>query len=211
MRGRRMVVSQEMREGAPLAEALIKWLTGGDLVRARNLYERSVEWRPTHHIWLAVNRKPVIHGTAAGIWSRPRLIPFDVSFNGREDKKLKSNLLKELPGILNWAVDGCLKWQREGLGSSISVQMATNEYRAESDQLARFIEECCTSGQYVQAQGRWLYQHYRARADRTGEDAMTETAFGLSMCERGFQKKHTSKGKVYLGRGLRNQSEGNDE
>ncbi len=211
MRGRRMVVSQEMREGAPLAEALIKWLTGGDLVRARNLYERSVEWRPTHHIWLAVNRKPIIRGTDAGIWSRIRLIPFDVSFNGREDKKLKSNLLEELPGILNWAIDGCLKWQREGLGSCVSVQVATNGFRAESDQLARFIEECCTSGQYLQAKSRGLYQHYRAWADRTGEDVMTETAFGLSMCERGFQKKHTSSGKIYFGLGLRNQSEGNDE
>jgi putative DNA primase/helicase len=211
MRGRRMVVSQEVREGAPLAEALIKWLTGGDMVRARNLYERSVEWRPTHHLWLAVNRKPVIRGTDTGIWSRIRLIPFDVSFDGREDKTLKARLLEELPGILAWAVEGCLKWQRDGLGTCESVQAATSEYRAESDQLARFIEECCTSGQYLQAKARWLYERYRSWADRTGEDVMTETAFGLSICERGFQKKPTNTGKVYLGLGLRDQSKGSDE
>ena len=106
MRGRRMVVSQEVREGAPLAEALIKCLTGGDTVRARNLYERSSEWRPTHHLWLAVNRRPTIRGTDSGIWSRIRLIPFSVSFDGREDKTLKAMLLNELPGILAWAVRG---------------------------------------------------------------------------------------------------------
>jgi putative DNA primase/helicase len=211
MRGRRMVVSQEVREGAPLAEALIKWLTGGDLVRARNLYERSIEWRPTHHLWLAVNRKPVIRGTDPGIWSRIRLIPFDVSFDGREDKTLKSKLLEELPGILAWAVEGCLQWQRDGLGSCASVQAATNDYRAESDQIARFLLDECTSGQYLRAKARWLYERYRGWADRTGEDVMTETAFGLSICERGFQKKHTNIGKVYLGLGLRDQSKGSDE
>ena len=43
MRGKRFVAAQESREGAPLAEALIKWLTGGDRVRARRLYENSSE------------------------------------------------------------------------------------------------------------------------------------------------------------------------
>jgi putative DNA primase/helicase len=205
MRGRRMVVSQEVREGAPLAEALIKWLTGGDLVRARNLYERSVEWRPTHHLWLAVNRKPVIRGTDTGIWSRIRLVPFDVSFEGREDKTLKAKLLEELPGILTWAVEGCLRWQRDGLGNCDSVQAATSEYRAESDQLGRFIDDCCTQGLYLQAKARFLYERYRRWADGTGEDVMTETAFGLSISERGFEKKRSSSGFVYLRIGLRDE------
>ena len=133
MRGKRIVVSQEVREGAPLAEALIKWLTGGDTVRARNLYERSVEWRPTYHLWFAVNRKPVINGTDTDIWSRIRLVPLSVTFDRREDKTLKAKLLEELPGILAWAVEGCLRWQRDGLGMCESVQAATSEYRAESD------------------------------------------------------------------------------
>jgi len=62
---------------------------------------------------------------------------------GCEDKTLKPKLLEELPGILSWAVEGCLLWQRDGLGTCESVQIATSEYRAESDQLARFIEETC--------------------------------------------------------------------
>jgi putative DNA primase/helicase len=202
MRGRRLVVSQEVREGAPLAEALVKWLTGGDLVRARNLYERSVEWRPTHHLWLAVNRKPVIRGTDTGIWSRIRLVPFSVSFEGREDKGLKAKLLDELPGILAWAVEGCLRWQRDGLGNCKSVQAATSDYRAESDQLARFIEECCITGP-CQGKARELFDRYRRWADRSGEDVITETAFGLNLGERGYSKKHSNAGKYYLGIGLR--------
>jgi putative DNA primase/helicase len=203
MRGRRLVVSQEVREGAPLAEATVKWLTGGDRVRARNLYERSSEWLPEFKLWLAVNRRPVIKGTDPGIWSRIRLLPFDVSFEGREDRGLKAALLDELPGILTWAVLGCLEWQRHGLGTCESVQSATAEYRTESDQLARFIEDCCIVLPTAQARARKLYECYRSWADRGGEEAVTEKTFGLNLIERNFGKEHTKNGNLYVGIGLR--------
>jgi putative DNA primase/helicase len=203
MRGRRFVVSQEVREGAPLAEATVKWLTGGDKVRARNLYERSSEWLPSHKLWLAVNRKPIIRGTDAGIWSRIRLVPFSVSFEGREDKTLKAILLNELPGILAWAVRGCLDWERNGLRTCESVQSATAEYRTESDQLARFIEEHCITLPTAQCPARKLYEAYRWWADKGGEETISQTAFGLNIAERGFIKDHTKNGNVYRGVGLR--------
>jgi putative DNA primase/helicase len=105
MRGKRLVSAQESREGAALAESLLKWLTGGDRVRARQLYENSYEFDPSWKIWLATNPKPVIRGTDPAIWSRIKLVPFDVSFEGREDRTLKTSLQDELPGILNWAID----------------------------------------------------------------------------------------------------------
>jgi hypothetical protein len=46
---------------------------------------------------MAVNRKPIIHGTDAGIWSRIRLIRFSVSFDGREDRtcQMETGVLSE--------------------------------------------------------------------------------------------------------------------
>jgi putative DNA primase/helicase len=203
MRGRRLVISQEVREGAALAESLVKWLTGGDVVRARNLYERSSEWTPTHHIWLAVNRLPVVRGTDAGIWSRIRLIPFDVSFEGHEDKQLKHRLTTELPGILNWCIEGCLMWQRDGLGTSAAVQAATSAYKVESDQVARFIDDECVTLLTAQVGARKLYSAYKYWADRGGEDVLSETAFGLTLSERGFEKKPGRNGIVYFKIGIR--------
>ena len=203
MRGRRLVISQEVREGAPLAESVLKTLTGGDRVRARNLYERSGEWDPTHHLWLAVNRLPVVRGTDIGFWSRIRLIPFSVSFEGREDKTLKEQLLGELPGILNWAIAGCLMWQRDGLGTSAAVQAATSAYKVESDQVARFVDDECVTLLTAQVGARKLYSTYKYWADRSGEDVLSETAFGLNLNERGYKKDHGRNGNIYLGIGLR--------
>ena len=58
------------------------------------------------------------YGTDLGIWRRIRMIPFTENFEGREDAQLTDKLKQELPGILNWAVEGCLQWQRQGLRST---------------------------------------------------------------------------------------------
>ena len=202
MMGKRFVSAQESREGAALAESLVKWLTGGDRVRARLLYENSYEFDPAHKIWLATNHKPVVRGTDPAFWSRIKLIPFEVSFEGREDRTLKQTLLDELPGILAWAVEGCIQWQREGLNFPESVVRATQEYRHESDQVARFVQDCCVVGDFAQAKARPLYGAYRKWAEESGEAILSETAFGSRVGER-FRKVHKETGGMYTGIGLR--------
>jgi putative DNA primase/helicase len=203
MKGKRLVSAQESREGAALAESLIKWLTGGDLVRARRLYENSTEFDPSWKIWLASNHRPIIRGTDPAIWSRIKLIPFAVVFDGREDKRLKAVLQDELPGILNWAIKGCLRWQAEGLEFPASVLAATSEYRNESDQIGRFVGESCITGEFASAKARGLYGAYKKWATEAGEEPVTETAFGRRLAERGLVKRRTETGATYDGIGLR--------
>ena len=59
------------------------------------------------------------------------------------DKTLPERLLGELPGILAWAVKGCLEWQRSGLLIPAEIIQATADYRAESDYIQAFLNECC--------------------------------------------------------------------
>ena len=49
--GKRFVTAQESREGAQFDEALIKALTGGDLITARFLHKEFFTFRPTWKIW----------------------------------------------------------------------------------------------------------------------------------------------------------------
>jgi putative DNA primase/helicase len=129
MRGRRFVSSQEPTINSAFAEATLKWVSGGDRIRARRLYEHAQEFQPTHKLWLAVNRVPTLRANDSAAWSRLRVIPFDVSFAGRINRELKVELNSELTGILRWAVKGCLLWQRDGLGSTPSVEDATEMWR----------------------------------------------------------------------------------
>ncbi len=204
MAGRRFVCAQESREGAHLDEALIKSLTGGDLISARFLHREFFTFRPTWKIWLATNHRPEIRGSDVGIWSRPKLIPFGVNFEGREDRSLKDALLQpaELSGILNWAIEGCRMYLKDGLRYPEAVTSATRQYRADSDVIGRFIEEVCVTG-CGSVLARPLYQEFSKWSAEVGEPSLTETAFGLRMKERGYVKQRGSRGVMYLGIGLR--------
>src|ERR1022692_2123879 len=168
MNGKRFVTAHENAEGARLAEDLIKWLTGGDLVRARKLYGNSFEITPTWKLGLSVNHKPIVSPTDPAIWTRLMVIPFDVSFEGRENRKLKEQLLAELPGILAWAVEGYRMYQRDRLNPPECVQLSKEEYRKGMNPLSEFVEEECTvDGGLTVASGA-LYGHYLEYCNANG-------------------------------------------
>src|SRR5262249_54371075 len=147
LKGARFVSAIEAEDGRRLAEALIKQMTGGDTMTARFLYGEFFEFLPEFKIFLAVNHKPLIRNTDHAIWRRIRLVPFTVTIPEAErDKDLPAKLRRELSGILAWAVQGCLDWQRAGLGMPEAVKAATAEYRAEMDVLDQFLAERCEIG-----------------------------------------------------------------
>ncbi len=209
LKGARFVTASETEEGRRLAESLVKDLTGQDTITARFMRAEFFDFKPTHKLWLSTNHKPEIRGTDNAIWRRIRLIPWSVAIPPAErDRKLPEKLRAELAGVLAWAVQGSLEWQREGLGESEEVRAATAEYRAEQDVLAAFIEERCVIAPNASAPATPLYHVYKAWCEETGERVETQKRFGMRLTERGFERE---KAGVYywLGIGLRH--DGNDD
>ena len=199
----RMVVSSESEEGRRLDEARIKQLTGGDKVTARFLRAEFFEFRPQFKLWLATNHRPEIRGTDTAIWRRIHLVPFSVTIPPEEQNlKLTEALRGELSGILAWAVQGALEWHERGLQPPEAVTGATQEYRSESDQLGRWIEERCEVADGFQGKGSLLYGDYKRWCADSGETPVTSTAFGRRLSER-FQKRRTTSAIVYEGLGLK--------
>lgn len=200
LRGSRLVAASEAEGGKRLAEALIKEITGGDTISARFLHHEFFEFKPQFKIWLAANDKPIIKGTDHGIWRRIRLIPFTVKIPDEEiDKGLPEKLKAELPGILAWIVQGCLDWQKMGLGEPKEVKEATQEYREEMDMLADFITQKCLVGPAHEIPARKLYREYKSWAIEQGSEVLTETAFGRSLSGRGITAKRSSAGNLRCG------------
>ena len=203
--GARFISSVEVEEGRRLAESLVKALTGNDMIAARELYtNRITEFRPTFKVWFGTNHKPEIRGTDNAIWNRIRLIPFDVTIPPeKQDKGLQDVLTAELPGILAWAVEGCLSWQQEGLTAPDAVRLATTSYRDEMDVIARFFDEHCIITPEGSVASSELYGKYKEWAQEGGERPMTQTRFGRRIVER-FEKRRTSAGRQeYVGITLR--------
>jgi putative DNA primase/helicase len=187
--GVRFVSAVEAAAGRRLAEVLVKQITGGDTITARFLYHEHFEFDPTFKVWLAANHKPEITATDYAMWRRIRLIPFTVTIPKEEqDKRLLQKLKTELPGILAWAVEGCQEWQREGLCEPGGVQAATAAYQEEMDPLGSFLTERCTLSPRVQTPASDLYDAYTKWCLANGEEAMTQTAFGRRLGDRGLAK-----------------------
>jgi P4 family phage/plasmid primase-like protien len=202
--GCRVVSTVELDEGRRLSEALVKQMTGGDVITARFLNKNEFEFTPRFKVLMATNHKPIIRGTDYAIWRRIRLIPFAVTIPEAErDPQLSDRLVAELPGILAWALAGCLAWQAGGLQEPEEVQTATDEYRSEMDLIGLFLEDTCATGLQMRVPCSALYVAYSRWCDDSGERPVTQRRFGAQMTERGIDRARGTGGAWnYLGIGL---------
>lgn len=197
LKSARLVTTVEPNEGARLNEGLLKQLSGEDPVTARRLYGDEFEFIPQFKLWMATNHRPLIRGTDDGIWRRIKMIPFTVQIpDEKKDKHLAGKLRRELPGIFNWAIDGCRKYQESGLQEPRSVRGSTMEYRKDMDAIQQFIDECCE--QSGECPAVLLYSAYSDWAKRNHQYEMNNNVFGRKMSER-YVKQKTRNGAVYIG------------
>lgn len=202
LKGARFVTSVEPNEGMRLNEGLIKQLTGEDWITARKLYGNEFEFKPEFKLWMATNHKPIIRGTDTGIWRRIHMIPFTANIPPEKaDKQLGDKLCAEYPAILKWAVDGCLMWQREGLGMPKAVLDMVREYRREMDVVTAFIEDRCKIGDNEYERASTLYSEYSAWCDNNNEYKMSNTKFSIELAKR-FKKVSKMDGKYFVGLSL---------
>lgn len=196
LRGARLVVAQETEAGRVLAEARIKALTGGDRISARFMRGNFFEYTPAFKLVMTGNHRPVLRNPDDAMRRRLHLLPL-TWHPPAPDPALPERLKQELPGILAWAVAGCLAWQREGLGMPEAVREATAEYFGEQDQLAQWLEERCAPQRGAQTPSSALFRDWEAWSKARGEVPGTAKAFSAEL-ERHYAKKRTNRGVVFL-------------
>jgi putative DNA primase/helicase len=110
--GKRLVVASETEENKKLRIGLVKKITGNKFLKGRFMRQDYFQFERSHKTVLVTNNKPVVTESSNAIWRRLRLIPFVVTIpEDQQDRQLTERLVAEWPGILAWAVRGCLEWQ----------------------------------------------------------------------------------------------------
>jgi putative DNA primase/helicase len=200
LRGTRFVTTTEAEHGKRLSEPLIKQITGNDKMTARFLYGEFFNFTPTFKIFMATNHKPVIKGTDHGIWRRIKLIPFITRIEEEnQDKHLEQKLIQESSGILNWLIEGSMRWCKEGLRTPSIILNATDEYRSEMDVIGNFIKERCLQEQDMSIRARELFKCYQDWCDDHNEHAVSERFLGLRLKEMGFEQRRSNDGRYWVG------------
>lgn len=165
--GVRLAVASETNDAARWNAARIKTLTGGDRVTARFMRTDFFDFMPTHKLAISSNAKPMLGRVDDAIRRRTSMIPFEAKFDV-PDTTLKERLRVEAPGILAWAIEGCLLWQRWGLLPPAAVQRATEEYLHDQDDIQIFIDECCELDPASRTPSTHLYVSWQEWCKRAG-------------------------------------------
>lgn len=205
--GARLVTAQETEEGKRWAEAKIKALTGGDPVTANFMRKDHFEYIPQFKLVMTGNHKPGLRNVDEAIKRRLHLIPFTVSIPAAErDPKLAEKLRAEAGGILQWAIEGCLEWQRIGLSAPAVVVAATDEYLEQQDVLGQWLADTCDLQNGFSARSSALYKSFKGWAEAAGEYVLPQKRWAAAMETRGLLSTRTSAGMVYMGIGIRTES-----
>jgi putative DNA primase/helicase len=188
--GKRFVTCSEIQDGQQFDEALVKDLTGGDQITARRMREDPWTYSPTHKLFIAGNHKPQVRGDDGGIWRRIKLVPWTVTIPEAErDTHLPEKLRAELPGIMAWAVRGCLAWQERGLDTPKAVRDATAAYRDESDTLGQFFRLSVVFERDASVARKEIREAYELFCSENGAAPFGAMRFAQRLREHGVSEK----------------------
>jgi putative DNA primase/helicase len=152
---------------------------------------------------MATNYEPIIRGTDNGIWRRMVKIPFNKIFNEQQqDKDLIEKLRLEKSGILNWMVQGCLKWQKEGLVEPSVIQDEVKKYRTDMDLVSKWIDENCELDNSYSERSQYLFENFSSYCASNKEFMMSNTLFGRNIGKK-FRKVRKNGVFYYVGIRLR--------
>lgn len=197
LEGARLVTASETEEGAKLAEAVIKEMTGGDTQTARSMFKGSMQFQPQWSIWVGTNHYPVISGTDDGIWDRIKVIPWPVRIEEHEiDTQLGDKLKAERNGIFRRLLNGLREYQRIGLAVPTQVKAATTEYREEMDVLAPFLTSHTEVAPGAKVRRDDLYTTYRTWCEQNRESPLDKPMFTNHLRNRNLVVKPGTANKL---------------
>jgi putative DNA primase/helicase len=192
--GKRLVFASESGQDKNFNEAIVKQLTGGDVIKARRMREDFWEFRPSHKIILVTNHKPNVKDSGHGFWRRMSVIPWTARFEktGKKNELEETLISTEAEGILAWLVQGCLKWAEDtGFQNEPAiVTEAIQEYQQEQDVLGSWLSYACEEGTLFEETSATMHAAYCAWLHESGwRNTPTIQTFGRDLSERGYQRK----------------------
>lgn len=144
----RMVIASETKKGMKLKTDLVKAMTGDSKLKARFMRKDFFDFTPTHKTILVTQSLPRVDEDGDAIWDRVQKMEWGVRITEEEQNtKLMDELKAEWPGILKWAVEGCLEWQKAGmLVPTDEIREQTKAYREDQITLKDFLDAACETG-----------------------------------------------------------------
>lgn len=197
LKGARLACGSEFKKTDVIAPETFKKLTGDEKVEARFLRREFFEFDNLATFWYATNYLPLVPDQDDGVWRRMVIIPFLAKFyearscppGGKvKDTGLKDRLMQQLPGILNWALEGAREYAENGLTVPEHLFQVKDDRKTDFDPMASFLDICVEREDDALIAAADLRKAYESFCESQGEDTISKTAFGRRLEQMGIEK-----------------------
>lgn len=199
LEGKLVNISSEMSAESTMADGYLKAIVAGDEIDAERKYKPPFSFKPFVRIVGATNHLPRLLDLSEGFFRRAVVLKFNRRFTEQQqDKELPAKLTAELSGILGWAVTGLQRLRERG--SFIiprSSTAALEVYRAESDPVKMFADECLESSSISAIAAKHIYAAYKEWSLAYGYRPGNDATFGKRMTDLGFLGQRRSEGRFW--------------
>lgn len=206
--GLRLALVNETATGDLWDSARLKELASRERIAARKLYTESFDFWPTHKLWIRTNHLPGSLDAGDGFWRRCIPVGFAVQIPEADrmpdlDRRI---IATELPGVLNWALEGARQWAEGGLRVPAVIRREAESYRQDTDLLGQWVAECTVPDPAGKSRPSKVavaeaFADFADFCRTLGAHSGTAMTFSRSMTDRGIRRDphKGSGGRRFLG------------
>jgi putative DNA primase/helicase len=160
----------EIPKGSVIDDAKYKALVSGEMITADHKYGKPFDFEPYATLFIAANHLPHTKDFSHAFFRRNEILTFNVKFEGDDcDTTLKVELRKELPGILNFALEGLKRLYDTGNFTQVECSLnAKLVWEREADQVKAFVDDECVLDPSSKVETAVLYNKYTRWSDKNG-------------------------------------------
>lgn len=154
-------ISRESRKD--IDASTLKTMVSGEPLIGRILYQGTVTIRDYGKNIASFNKNLKAEQTN-GFYRRLIILPMKVTITKKEEIRNYQDTIiaEELPGILNWVLEGMKRFIDSGykLTESPMCEAALEEYKSDTNSVISFFNDCCTPCDDYAQKGKDIYKAY---------------------------------------------------
>ncbi|NRF68663.1 hypothetical protein HLB44_16850 [Aquincola sp. S2] len=170
--GRTAAIIGDARSGGANVQTTVERLlgiSGGDVQTVER--KNRTDWigRLGVRFVICSNEVPKLPDASGALVGRMLVLRMEHSFFGKEDPALADRLVQELPGILNWALEGLQRVEQRGRFQQPDASaQVIEQMEALGSQVGEFLKDCCILGAGERMPKQPSYNAYRLWARDQG-------------------------------------------
>ncbi|MGI5288052.1 DNA primase family protein [Nonomuraea polychroma] len=169
------------REGPQVVERLLT-ISGEDTIDVDRKYRPAWTGKLPTRLMILSNELPHFGDASGAIVNRFIVLTMTASWLGREDRTLADKLTAELPGILNWALDGLARLDAQGRFTvPESSEQAVVTMQDSASPMGAFVRTSCDTGPTCEATVDELWEAWKTWCEDSGMRSGTRQLFGRNL------------------------------